>query len=183
MEEIEPQAVALRTWDPLLIPGLLQTEDYARAVFQGHFNMNAEDVERQVNARMQRAMILGKEDPPTVWVLIDEHVLNRPIGGAHVMREQIEHLITVATTMRHVTIQVVPYDTPCTDGLLSGFVIAELANSPTTVSVESASVGEVSADRETVSMILKRYDRIRAEAHRSGETLTKLKEAVARWTK
>ncbi|MFD0884346.1 Scr1 family TA system antitoxin-like transcriptional regulator [Streptosporangium algeriense] len=181
VEEIEPRAIGLRTWDPLLVPGLLQTEAYARAVFRGHSTTPEKEVEKQVNARMQRTLILSKEDPPTLWVLIDEHVLHRPIGGAHVMREQLDHLVTVAG-LRHVIVQVVPYDTPCTDGLMSGFVIAELADEPTAVSVESAATGEVSADTEVVSLILGRYDRIRAEAYRPSESLTKIKEAATRWT-
>jgi transcriptional regulator with XRE-family HTH domain len=181
VEEIEPQAIALRTWDPLLIPGLLQTEAYARAVFRGHLATSEREVENRVNARMQRRLILDRDDPPALWVLLDECVLGRPIGGPEVMREQLSHLADVAS-LRHVTVQLVPYDTPCTDGLMSGFAIAELADAPTAVSVESAATGEVSADHEVVSVILGRYDRIRAEAYRPGESVEKIKEAVAQWT-
>ncbi|GLK08697.1 helix-turn-helix domain-containing protein [Streptosporangium carneum] len=181
VEEIEPQATGLRTWDPLLVPGLLQTEAYARAIFRGHLAMSEREVEKQVSARMQRRLILDREDPPALWVLIDEWVLHRPIGGAAVMQEQAEHLSTVASR-RHVTVQLVPHNTPCTEGLMSGFAIAELADAPITVSVESAATGEVSAEPEVVSVIMGRYDRIRTEAYRPAESLDKIKEAVARWT-
>jgi hypothetical protein len=97
------------------------------------------------------------------------------------MREQISHLAAVAS-LRHITVQLVPYDNPCTDGLLSGFTIAELPDAPTTVVVDSAGQGEVSADHELVSLILGRYDRLRAEAYRPGESLEKIKEAIQQWT-
>ncbi|MEV6984356.1 helix-turn-helix transcriptional regulator [Sphaerisporangium sp. NPDC051017] len=180
-EEIEPRAVTLRTWDPLLIPGLLQTEEYARAVFRGHLATSEREVEEQVRARMQRSLILDRDDPPVLWVLIDEWVLRRPIGRPEIMREQFAHLAAIASR-RHVTVQFVPFDNPCTDGLMSGFAIAEMADAPTTVSVESAGTGEVSADAEVVSVIVGRYDTIRAQAYRPGESLELIKEAVGLWT-
>lgn len=179
-DEIEPQAVTVRTWDPLLIPGLLQTEAYARAVFRGHLATSEAEVEEQVRSRMQRSLILGRDDPPVLWVLIDEWVLRRPIGGPETMREQLGHLVAMASR-RHVTVQFVPFDNPCTDGLMSGFAIAELADAPVTVSVESAGTGEVVTDPVVVSVILGRYDAIRAQAYRPGESLEIIKEAEALW--
>lgn len=124
LEEIEPNAAILRTWDPLLIPGLVQTEAYARYVFLGHFSSSEEVVEQQVIARMERQQILNRPDPPDLYVLIDEWVLKRPIGTNEVMYEQLHHLAAVARR-RHVTVQIVPYDRACTDGLTSSFIIAE----------------------------------------------------------
>ncbi len=181
LDEIEPNATTLRTWDPLLIPGLFQTEHYARAVFRGHLGTPEPEVEDQVSARMERQLIFTRDNPPTLWVLIDEWILQRRIGGPHVMANQLNHLATVGTH-HNVTIQIVPADNPCTDGLMSGFVIAELAEAPTTVSVESAGKGEVSAELDLVSLIWDRYDRLRAEAYRPGESLEKIKEAAERWS-
>ncbi|MEO3810200.1 helix-turn-helix transcriptional regulator [Sphaerisporangium sp. B11E5] len=180
-EEIEPQAMTLRTWDPLLIPGLLQTEDYARAIFRGHYATSERRVEEQVRNRMQRQVILEREDPPLLRVLLDEWILNRPIGTPKVMADQLHHLATV-TTRRTISIQLVPYDTSCTDGLMSGFAIAESADTHTVVSVESAGTGDVSADPEVVTLIMSRYDTIRAEAYRPAESLAMIKEAAAQWT-
>ncbi|MEW1841934.1 helix-turn-helix transcriptional regulator [Nonomuraea angiospora] len=182
LEEIEPNAVTLRTWDPLLIPGLLQTEDYARAVFRGHLASTESEVEEQVAARMQRQLILTRDNSPALWVLIDEWGLRRSIGGAQVMADQLTRLATLA--IRHnVTVQIVPADNPCTDGLMSGFVIAELSDAPTTVSVDSAGKGEVSAEHELVALIWGRYDRLRAEAYRPGESLEMIKEAAEQWSR
>ncbi|MFF5112042.1 Scr1 family TA system antitoxin-like transcriptional regulator [Streptosporangium sp. NPDC000509] len=180
LEEIEPGATVLRIWAPFLVPGLLQTEDYARAVFLGRFSTPEAEVEEQVASRMQRQEILNRDNPPEMRVLLDEWVLNRPIGDKKVMYEQLSHLLAVAKR-RHVTVQLVPYDTACTDGLSSAFVIAELTDAPTTVSVDSAGKGEVSEENDLVTQILDRYDRLSTEAYRPGESLEKIKEAVERW--
>lgn len=181
LDEIEPGATVLRIWAPFLIPGLLQTENYARAIFLGHFSTPEAEVEDQVAARMRRQEVLSRDNPPELRVLMDEWVLKRPIGGREVMHEQLSHLAAVAAR-RHVTVQLVPYDTACTDGLSSAFVIAELADAPTTVSVDSAGRGEVSADHDLVARILDRSDRLSTEAYRPGESLQMIREAVERWS-
>ncbi|MFG1879597.1 Scr1 family TA system antitoxin-like transcriptional regulator [Sphaerisporangium sp. NPDC049003] len=179
-DEIEPRARVLRSWDPLLVPGLLQTESYAHAVFRGGLATSQQEVERQVSARMARQAILERDNPPGLWVLLDEWVLRRPIGSQTVMHEQLDHLATVAG--RHnVKIQLVPHDTPCTAGLMSGFALAELPDAPTAVSVESAGAGEVSAEHDLVAVVWDRYDRIRAEAYRPGQSLEMIKEARDQW--
>ncbi|WP_182877177.1 helix-turn-helix domain-containing protein [Microbispora sp. H10670] len=179
-EEIEPRARVLRSWDPLLVPGLLQTGNYARAVFKGGLASSEEEIERQVSARLARRAILERENPPALWVLIDEWVLRRPIGGRQVMYEQLDHLAAVAAR-QSVRVQLVPADTPCTAGLMSGFALAELPDAPTAVSIESAGAGEVSAEHDLVTVVWDRYDRIRAEAYRPGESLQMIEEARDLW--
>ncbi|MGW4407158.1 helix-turn-helix domain-containing protein [Nonomuraea sp. NPDC004702] len=180
-DEIEPAATVLRSWDPLLIPGLLQTEDYARAVFRGDLAGTSEqDVDDGVNARMRRQLILDADTPPTLWILLDEMVLRRPLGTRQVMAAQLDHLVEIANRP-YATVQLVPFETPCTAGLLSSFIIAELPDAPTAVSVDSAGRGEVSASYEVVAPIWKRYDRIRAEAYRPGQSLEMIEEARDRW--
>ncbi|MEV4835307.1 helix-turn-helix transcriptional regulator [Nonomuraea sp. NPDC049486] len=180
-DEIEPSAHVLRSWDPLLFPGLLQTEDYARAVFRGG-PAGASDrrVEDGVSARMHRQLILDTEAPPTLWVLFDEMVLRRPVGGPQGMVTQLEHVLAVADRP-YITVQVVPFDTPCTAGLLSSFIIAELPDGPTAVSVDSAGRGEVSAEHDFVTLIWDRYDKLRAEAYRPGHSLEMIEEARDQW--
>ncbi|MEV4105407.1 DUF5753 domain-containing protein [Nonomuraea sp. NPDC049649] len=180
-DEIEPSARVLRSWDPLLFPGLLQTEDYARAVFRGGpAGSSDRRVEDGVSARMHRQLILDTEAPPTLWVLFDEMVLRRPIGGPQVMVTQLEHVLAVADRP-YITVQVVPFDTPCTAGLLSSFIIAELSDGPTAVSVDSAGRGEVSAEHDFVTLIWDRYDKLRAEAYRPGRSLEMIEEARDQW--
>lgn len=181
VHEIEPRAHTLRSWDPMVIPGLLQTANYARAIFRGHRLTSEPEVEEQVQARMQRTLILDVEKPLQLWFLIDEWAMRRPIGGPQVMAEQLDHLIAIAER-RNVTIQLVPVDSPCTDGLMSAFTIADLPEAPTTVSVDSAGQAEVSTDPDFVSLIWSRYDSLRTEAFRPGESLIMLKEARQQWS-
>ncbi|MEV7006178.1 helix-turn-helix transcriptional regulator [Streptosporangium sp. NPDC051022] len=179
-DEIEPRAHVLRSWDPLLVPGLLQIESYARFVFRGDLAASEREVEEQISARMRRQLVLRRDSPPALWVLVDEWVLRRQIGGPEVMYEQLDHLVTVAGR-QNVKLQLVPHDSPCTAGLMSGFALAELPDAPTVVSVESAGVGEVSAEHDLVGAVLARYDRIRAEAYRPGQSLEMIKEMRDQW--
>lgn len=179
-DDIEPHARVLRSWNPLLIPGLLQTEAYARAIFRGGLFDTGRDIEDKVEARMGRQTILQRDRPPTLLVLMDEWVLRRPVGGSSVMAEQLEHLLAVPESP-HMTVQIVPHDTTCTTGLMSAFTIAELPDSPTTVSVESALKAEVTTDHELVSLIWQCYDKLRTEALRPGPSLQIIKEARDEW--
>ncbi len=174
------RARVLRTWDPMLVPGLLQIENYVRAIFRGGLATSDREIEEQVDARISRQIILDRENPPILWALLDEWVLRRPIGGPQVMCEQLDHLMTVAGR-QNVKVQLVPHDAPCTIGLTSGFALAELPDAPTAVSVESAGAGEVSAEHELVTLIWGTYDRIRAEAYRPGQSLEMIKEARDQW--
>ncbi|MEV7969264.1 helix-turn-helix transcriptional regulator [Sphaerisporangium sp. NPDC088356] len=91
-EEIEPSLLVLRSWDPLLVPGLLQTEAYARHIFGHGPQLAPEEVDERVEARMRRQRILDRKEPPMLLMLLDEGVLFRRIGGSEVMREQLGHL-------------------------------------------------------------------------------------------
>ncbi len=107
---LEQSAAVIRTYQAQFVPGLLQTADYARAVIRlVHDHEPQEEIDRRVELRMRRQQILDQPNPPTVWVVIDESALRRPIGGVPVMRAQIEHLIT-ATKRPNVTLQLLPYD-------------------------------------------------------------------------
>ncbi|PZG32016.1 hypothetical protein C1I98_29730 [Spongiactinospora gelatinilytica] len=178
-EEIEPVASALRTWEPLLVPGLLQTVEYACALFRGA-NMSEERVEELAAVRMRRQEVLKRPDPPAVWVLMDEWVLKRPVGGPVVMAAQLAHLLELSA-LRHITIQLTPHDTHCYDGFVSGFILADVSGAPTTISVDSANGGEVTADPGAVAQMLTRYERIRAEAFRPGQSVDLIKEAWGSW--
>jgi transcriptional regulator with XRE-family HTH domain len=103
---LEHASKAIRTFEGQLVPGLLQTEEYARAVVAlGHENV---ETTRRVELRRKRQEILDRRGGPTLWAVIDESVLHRPIGGDDVLRAQLNHLI-VASESQNVTIQVLPY--------------------------------------------------------------------------
>ena len=105
---LERAATLIRSYDIQLVPGLLQTPAYARAVFSLPGGSSGERAERQLAVRMRRQEILHRADPPHLWAVIDEAALRRPVGGAAVMRAQIEHLLEIGQ-LRHVNIQVLPF--------------------------------------------------------------------------
>ena len=106
---LETAASVIRTFELQFVHGLFQTEDYARAVtLLGHTTAREEDIERRVSLRLKRQDLLAGPKPPQVWSVLDEGALRRPVGGAAVMRAQLDRLTEVAR-LRHVTIQVVPF--------------------------------------------------------------------------
>jgi transcriptional regulator with XRE-family HTH domain len=105
---LEQAATLIRSYDPQLVPGLLQTPEYARAVFTLPGSSPAKRAERQLAVRMRRQEILHRADPPRLWAMIDEAALRRPVGNTAVMRAQIEHLLEISQ-LRHVNIQVLPF--------------------------------------------------------------------------
>ncbi|XVQ84730.1 helix-turn-helix domain-containing protein [Microbispora siamensis] len=180
VEEIEPAARILRSWDPLLIPGLLQTEAYARHLFSQAPQITLEEVEERVQARIQRKRILDRDSPPLILVLIDAGVLRRKVGGAAVMRDQLDHLLEI-TQMPTVYIQVV--DPDCLAGLLGAFMIAELPDGqPDAVQVDSSAAGQVTTEDDTVSAIWRRYEAIRRWAYPEPVSIKMIEEARQAWT-
>jgi transcriptional regulator with XRE-family HTH domain len=107
---LEMAASVIRTFELQFVHGLFQTEDYARAVtLLGHTTASEDEIERRVSLRLKRQDLLAGPQPPQVWSVLDEGALRRPVGGPQVMRAQLNHLAEMAR-LRHVTIQVVPFD-------------------------------------------------------------------------
>lgn len=106
---MEQAASMIRGYEPHCVPGLLQTEDYAGALtIAGYPNATPEESDRRVALRTARQQVLDRPDPPTLWVVIDEAVLRRPVGGPAVMRAQLSRLID-ATAKPNITLQVLPF--------------------------------------------------------------------------
>ncbi|MFB6962764.1 helix-turn-helix domain-containing protein [Streptomyces sp. NPDC056309] len=107
---LQEAAAAIRTFEIQYVPGLLQTAAYTRAVVErGLPTASAGEVQRRVELRMQRAQLLLRYDAPQVWAVLDESVLLRVLGSREVMREQLDHLVTMAQRP-NVTVQIVPLD-------------------------------------------------------------------------
>jgi transcriptional regulator with XRE-family HTH domain len=106
---LETAATVLRAFDLQFVHGLFQTEDYARAVTMLSLRAeSAAEVDRRVSLRLKRQDVLEGPDSPRVWAVVDEAVLRRPVGGADVMRAQLQHLVEIAQRPR-ITLQVVPF--------------------------------------------------------------------------
>jgi DNA-binding XRE family transcriptional regulator len=121
--DLESAAGLIRTYEGQFIPGLLQTDDYIRAVVQGaHLTGTAEEVGRRVRLRMARQAVLIREQPPRLWAVVDEAALRRPVGGREVMRGQLERLID-ATKLANVTLQVLPFGSGAHPAMAGSFSI------------------------------------------------------------
>jgi transcriptional regulator with XRE-family HTH domain len=161
----EAEATALYVFEHSLIPGLLQTEDYARAVLATRPNTSEDEVEALVAARLTRQAVLSRETPPAplLWALIDEGVLHRPVAAAGVMYEQLVHLVEISR-LPNVTVNVVPYAAGGHTGLLGACTIADLDRSPGIVNVEDIADGRVHEDPATVTQVTLRYKSLQSEA-------------------
>ncbi|MBG0816171.1 helix-turn-helix transcriptional regulator [Planomonospora sp. ID82291] len=180
--EIEQAAESLRTWEPLIVPGLLQTADYARALFTGEPRSSAEGVEKDVAARLERQRILEREEPPMLWAVIDEGVIHRRIGDETVMAAQLDHLLETAR-LPHVTVQVLPSDAGSTVGLRGAFVVAQVRGLANTVYLETAGQGQVTDRPDDVADIVITYEAIRTEALPQRASLKLIEEMRDRWTR
>jgi transcriptional regulator with XRE-family HTH domain len=179
--ESERQATSLHSWEPLLIPGLLQTADYARAILGGDPETAEDQLDELVAARLERQAILDRPQPPTLWAVLDEAVLHRTIGSRKVMYDQLLHL---AETSRrsNVTVQIVPAEIGAHAGLLGGFAIAIHDNTASTVYMESPDQGQTTKVPSVVKRLSRTFDTLRADALSRGASRDLIRKvAEERW--
>jgi hypothetical protein len=126
--DLESAARLIRTYEGQLIPGLLQTEDYMRALVGGAQLKDAPgEAERRVALRLGRQALLDRQDAPRLWAVIDEAALRRPVGGAKVMRAQLERLIE-ATEQPNLTLQVLPFAAGAHPAMVGAFSLLRFAD-------------------------------------------------------
>lgn len=107
---LEESAARIQTFELQFVPGLLQTEEYARTIASyGRSDFASTSVERRIALRMRRQKVLTRPDPPRLWAFVDEAVLRRPIGGPKVMKAQLDALLEW-TSLPHITLQILPYE-------------------------------------------------------------------------
>ncbi|MEV4678736.1 MULTISPECIES: helix-turn-helix domain-containing protein [Actinomadura] len=133
----EAEAARIYTYQPLVIPGLLQTVPYARAAIRGDLIRDPEETQRRIDFRVTRQRILDHSDPPQLWAVIDEAALRRPFGTAAQRREQLQRLIDTGET-EHMTVQVIPFSAGMHPGLACGFTLLEYEDDPTIVYIDMA---------------------------------------------
>lgn len=167
----ERRAIKLRTLQLVIVPGLLQTEDYARVLFRGD--------DAAVQARMERQAILAGETPPTLHVVLDEAILYREVGDSKIMHAQLMHLTECVSET--VTIQVIPSDAnPCPEG---AFIIGTMENNDEVAYIETAVRGIVSNSRDDIAALNDSWERVRSHAMSQRESLDLIRKvAKERWT-
>jgi transcriptional regulator with XRE-family HTH domain len=178
----EAEAAGVRNYESLFIPGLLQTEEYARAVIRGGLPMAGEpEVEDRVQARMERQAVLTKEAPLKLWAIIDEAALRRVVGGGKVMRTQLAHLADMVK-VPNITFQVIPFDAGAHPGMPGAFVLMDFTDPMDTDLIYIDSMAgdlflESDADVSRYSSI---FDNLRAVALSPDASVTFVAELVSR---
>jgi transcriptional regulator with XRE-family HTH domain len=121
--DMEDAASSIRLYSALVVPGLLQTADYARAIIRGILvDKDPDEIERRIQLRRERQLLLEREDSPVLWVVVDEAVLRRVIGGPEIQRAQL-HRLAEATAIPRVTLQVLPFSAGAHAGLDGEFTV------------------------------------------------------------
>ncbi|MDX6335914.1 MAG: hypothetical protein QOG05_3254 [Streptosporangiaceae bacterium] len=179
--ESERRATSLCWWEPLLIPGLLQTADYARAILAVGTGTTEDKLSDLVAARLERQTIFERATPPTFWVVLDEAVLHRLIGSRQIMYGQLVHLAD-ASCRPNITVQIVPAEVGAHAGLLGGFAIAGFDGSPSTVYMETPDQGQTTELPSVVGKLSLSFDTLRADALPRGASRDLIgKVAEERW--
>jgi transcriptional regulator with XRE-family HTH domain len=178
----ERRATSLRSWEPLLIPGLLQTADYARAVLAADPETAEDELDELVAARLERQAIFDRAEPPALWAVLDEAILHRLVGSRKIMYDQLLHLADTSCRS-NITVQIVPAEIGAHAGLLGGFAIANFGNAAGTVYMESPDHGQTTEVPSIVGRLSLTFDTLRAEALPRGASRDLIgKVAEQRWS-
>jgi DNA-binding XRE family transcriptional regulator len=172
--ELEAQATTVRSFQHLLVTGLLQTEAYARTLILCLHQPDA--AEEFLATRMDRQKILDRENPPRLWFTIDERGLRWMIGGRDVMRAQLQHLLKMSERP-NIMIEVIPQETTGHAGLGNGFTLLSFVDGPDVGYTEAVGRGHLVQDPADVHELQIKYDLLRGHALPVGES-RKLIESI-----
>jgi transcriptional regulator with XRE-family HTH domain len=173
----EAEAARLRLYEPIVLPGMVQTEKYGRAIFAARFGITPDEIEDEVALRLKRQEILTRDKPPALWIILDEWVLRRPVGGPQVMLEQINRLIELAK-QPHISIEIIPADTGAHTGMSGSFAIADFADAPSVAYQEGAVRGQRVEERDDVASLELKWDTLRGVTLPRAASLKVLEEAA-----
>ncbi|MES4905743.1 MULTISPECIES: helix-turn-helix transcriptional regulator [unclassified Streptomyces] len=161
--QLEQQATSILDYSATLIMGMLQTEEYARAVFRAvHPRESADKIEAMIERRLRRREVMEKDTPPLLWCVLDESCPRRMVGGAGVMRAQLAHLAEAAESP-HITIQMLPFSSGAPTRHMP-FTLLKFEDEPSLLYVENPVSGHVIDSRSVVEGSEVAYDRLRADA-------------------
>lgn len=164
-ERLQRLATEMRQFQLGLIPGLLQTEDYARVLLRaGEPTASEEEIEALVQARIDRQSLLWRDNPPRIFVVLEEGVLLRPVGGRGTMSCQLERLLSVSESAAHVVVQVVPMSTAPHPGLDGSFQLIKIPERDKVLVLETRFSGAPADDPEHVREYVQVFEDLRAMA-------------------
>lgn len=175
---LESDARSERAWEPLVVHGLLQTPEYARALIQAARIHSPSDIDDLVQVRAERKKLLTRpRDPLELWAVLDEAVLRRPVGGADVMTDQLAHLRELAE-FPNVTIQVLPFGKGAHPGLGGAFALLEFETDPSVVYVDSPGGNLYLEKQRDVRRFVQAFDLLMATALDPDESTAQLESAA-----
>jgi hypothetical protein len=177
---LEAGAASIRNFEPVVVPGLLETEEYARQMSRGGpRELDREDIERRVQVRIERQRILTREDRPHLWAVIDEAVIRRVVGGPDVMAEQLRHLIECAEQGK-TTLQVVPFSAGAHAGTTGPFIILDFPEptDPSVVYVETLAGDLYLEERADVDRYTLAFDRLLAAVLHPDDSVRLVQQAA-----
>ncbi|MFI7487281.1 Scr1 family TA system antitoxin-like transcriptional regulator [Micromonospora echinaurantiaca] len=180
-EENEREAAALRWYDPTVIPGLLQTEGYARAMLGVGGELTAEEVETRVVARLARQSLLTAKPRPHLVAVLEEHTLRRQLGDRAIMREQLQQLLAVGTEP-NVQVRVVPADAPWHVGLNGPFILARLGNGAKLAHLDNQLRGQTVDGPNDIAALERRWETVTGEALPRRQSARLIEEVAKTWT-
>ncbi|MFF8972252.1 helix-turn-helix domain-containing protein [Streptomyces sp. NPDC014995] len=164
---LETDAASLRVYDPQVVPGLLQTRQYAETLISGALPETAPtEIEKRVQVRMRRQeRISAEENPLRLWTVMDEAALRRVVGNRSLMRDQLEHLVE-QSQLPHVTVQVIPFDMGAHPGLNGQYAILEFpdASDSSVVYIEGVTSDLYLEKPNDVQKYSVMYEHLRAQA-------------------
>jgi transcriptional regulator with XRE-family HTH domain len=164
---LETDAASLRVYEPQVVPGLLQTQQYAEALITGALPESTPvEIDKRVSVRIRRQSRIQESDQPLrLWAVIDEAALRRVIGGTYVMREQLEYLVEM-TQLPHVTVQVLPFDMGAHPGINGQYAILEFpdASDSSVVYIEGVTSDLYLEKANDVIKYTVMYEHLRAQA-------------------
>lgn len=170
---LEAAAGSVRAYEQQVVPGLLQTEEYAKAMIRAaRPDITADEVDRRVRVRLGRQSLLIQDDPIDLWVVLDEAVVSRPVGGDAVMRAQLQRLVDAAD-LPNVTLQILPFEAGAHAGMDGTFTILDFPepNDPDVVYAENATGGLFLEKGDELRKYAFIFDHIRAAALRPEESV------------
>jgi transcriptional regulator with XRE-family HTH domain len=180
--ELERQARSIRWFEPSFVPGLLQTEAYARATLLASGRLTQDEAEKRAMSRLDRQAILRGENAPQLVAVLDEAVLRRTFGDDRaMMAEQVEHLATCAA-LPHVRVLVVPADVGLYPGLQGGFITMTLQDSSVIAHQDNQVRPQLVNSVDDIATLQETWDGIVGEALPRRQSLDLIKEAVKSWT-
>jgi transcriptional regulator with XRE-family HTH domain len=171
---LEGEAVGIEDFEVQLVPGLLQTEEYARAVFELAWPLpDEEEISQMLRARLERQRVLDRKSPPSLWMVLDESILIRRVGTARIMAEQLAHLVEMATRP-NLILQILPIDRAGRAPLDGSFVLLQLEHDERIAYTEGLGSGKLLPEPRDVERAARAMNVVRSEALSASESIARI---------